>query len=113
MAESPTPARVLVSSANTGTTIITAGGSGWTLVRDLTLCNETNGPVTVSLGMGTTNTDAVGKRQEKSLTLQPGDPSYKWAGVWVLAGGGSPDLLYVVCDTANGVTVTLGAVTGP
>jgi hypothetical protein len=116
MAEAPVRGGpTLLTTANTSQTIITAGGAGtWTILRDITIVNETTGIVVVTYGIGTSNTDAAGKRLAKSIALQPGGLPFTWGGFAPLIGSGStPDLLYALCDTANGATVTIGAVTGP
>jgi hypothetical protein len=113
-----TPVRsgpTLLTTANTTQTIITAGGAGtYTLIRDLTIVNETTGAVIVTYGIGTTNADAAGKHLLETLTLQPGGLPFTWGGFLPLIGSGTtPDLLYALCNTANGATITVGAVTGP
>lgn len=116
MAEAPTRSGpTLLTTANTTQTIVTAGGAAtWTIIRDITIVNETTGQVVVSIGIGTTNADAAGKRLLKSVTLAVASLPFTWGGFLPLIGSGStPDLLYAVCDTTNGATITIGAVTGP
>lgn len=116
MSESPVRGGpTLLTAANTPQTIVTAGGAAtWTLLRDITITNETDSQVSVWLGIGTTNTDAAGKRLMRKVTIQPNGPPYTWGGLIPLIGHATtPDLLYAMCDTANGATVTVGAVTGP
>lgn len=116
MAESPKRAGpTLLTTANTTQTIYTAGGaSTWGILRDITVANETTGLVSFSIGIGTSNTDAAGKRIVKSVTLQAGDPPFSWGGFIPLLGHATtPDLVYALCDTANGASVTLGIVEGP
>jgi hypothetical protein len=116
MAESPVRAGpTLLTTANTTQTIYTAGAvSTWAILREVTIINETTGLVKVTYGIGTTNTDAAGKRLlPVTFTLDPGGAPYTWGGFIPLIGGSTPDLLYAMCDTANGATITLGLVTGP
>jgi hypothetical protein len=115
VAEAPArPGPAAVTAANTSQTVVVAGAAGtWEIIRDITIVNETDGLVTVTYGIGTTNTDAVGKRLLRKYGLSPGGLPFSWGGFLPLMGGSSPDLLYIICDTANGATVTLGAVTGP
>jgi hypothetical protein len=115
MAESPTRAGpTILTTANTTQTILTAGAaSTWTIIRDITIVNEVTGVVVVTYGIGTANTDAAGKRLLKTVSLQPSSLPYTWGGFLPLIGGASPDLLYAMCDTASGATITIGAVTGP
>lgn len=116
MAETPDrtlPA--LVAAANTSQTIYTAGGAGtWTIVRSLIVANVTTNPVVVSVGIGTTNTDTTAKRVVSGATIQPGESLNALPAFVTLKGHAStPDLLYAVCDTANGVSVMPNYVTGP
>lgn len=116
MAEAPVRGGpTLLTTANTPQAIITAGGAAtWTIVRDITIVNETSQVVVVSVGINTAATDAAGKRIIRQVSVQPGTTPFTWGGFLPLIGSGStPDLLYAVCDTASGATVTVGAVTGP
>lgn len=115
MAESPARyGPTELTTANTPQTIITAGAlNTWVIVRDITIVNETSGVVIVTYGIGTSNADAAGKRLLRQLSLEPSSIPYTWGGFLPLLGGSSPDLLYAMCDTANGATITVGAVTGP
>lgn len=115
MAEAPARyGPTLLTTANTSQTIITAGATGsWTIVRDISILNETTGFVLITYGIGTTNADAAGKRLLRTFQLAANDQPYTWGGFLPLFGGASPDLLYAMCDTANGATITIGAVTGP
>lgn len=115
MAESPLRAGpTLLTVAATSQTILTAGAaSTWFIVREIVVVNETAAAVAVTIGVGTTNTDAAGKRILKSQTIQPND-IWTWGGFIPLAGHAStPDLLYALTDTTNGATVTVGYVSGP
>jgi hypothetical protein len=105
----------LLTTANTPQTILTAGASlTWTIIRDITIVNETSGVVIVTYGIGTSNADAAGKRLLKSFSLSPGALPFTWGGFLPLLGATSnPDLLYAECDTTNGATITVGAITGP
>lgn len=111
------PARggpTLLTTAGTPQTIVTAGAAGtWTLLRDLAVTNETASAVTVSIGIGTTNTDAAGKRRYTKWPIQPGSALLESLFGPLFGSGSTPDLLYAVCDTANGATITVAAVTGP
>ncbi len=115
MAEVPKrPGPTLLTTALTSQTIYTAPGTGtWGILREITIVNETTSPVSVTVGIGTSNTDAAGKRIVKSAIVQPGTDPFSWGGFLPIIGGSTPDLVYAVCDTANGATVTLGVVEGP
>lgn len=116
MAESPTRAGpTLLTAANTSQTIYTAGGvSTWAILRSIIVANETDLTIKVSIGIGTSNTDAVGKRIVRQYEIPPNRAIDVLEGKFIpLLGSGTPDLLYAVCDTANGATVTVGHVSGP
>jgi hypothetical protein len=115
VAETPKRAGpTLLVTAATSQTIYTApaGGSTWALLREIMVVNETAAAVKFSLGIGTSNADAAGKRIAKDVSLAVGG-QWSWGGFMVLYGGGTPDLLYAICDTNNGATVTVGLVEGP
>lgn len=118
MAETPKRAGP-TTVGTTSTTVYTApsGGSTWALVRSVVIANiyASIDPVVVSVGVGTSNADTTAKRILSSAVIQPGE-SIEALGeskFLVLAGGGTPDLVYVICDTAAGVTVTASVVEGP
>lgn len=115
MAEAPTRAGpTLLTTANTAQAIYTAGGAGtWAIVRDITVVNETSGAVIVTYGIYTSAADAAGRRLANNVTLAAGGEPFTWGGMLPLLGGSTPDVLYALCNTTNGATVTLGLITGP
>jgi hypothetical protein len=117
MAESPTRAGpTLISAAATSQTIKTAGiADTWAIVRSILVANVHTASVKVTIGIGTSNTDSAGKRILSETDIGVGDTLEVLApGFLPLLGHGStPDLLYAVCDTAGGATVTLGLIEGP
>lgn len=98
----------------TTTTIVTAGGANtWKLLRHIIIENEGTSAITATVGIGTSNTDAAGKRIFKNVPIGAGD-SLTWDGFLPLMGHAStPDLLYALCSASNGATITVGMVTGP
>jgi urease beta subunit len=63
----------------------------------------------VTVGVGANNTDAAG--QAARLTAVPIDPGESLTFGFVPLSG--TEVVYALCNTANGATVTLGLVTGP
>ena len=114
MAEAPARAGpTLLTTAATSQTIITAGGAGtWTIVRTILIACVNLTAVNVTIGIGTANTDTSAKRILDTVTIARGQ-SFEWSGYLPLIGSATPDLLYALCDTANGATITCGTVTGP
>jgi hypothetical protein len=98
----------------TVTTIVTAGGAGtWSLLRHIVIANETSGAITVSVGIDTAGSDAVGEHIFKDVSIAAGD-SLLWDGFLPLMGHAStPDKLYAICSVTNGATATVGMVSGP
>lgn len=115
MAEAPSRSGpTLLTTAATSQTITTAGGAGtWSILRTITVACVNLTAVNITLGIGTSNADTNAKRIVDTVTVQRGQ-TYEWSGYLPLLGSAStPDLLYALCDTANGATVTVGLVTGP
>lgn len=118
MAESPGRALpTLLAVANTSYTVLTAGGAGtWVLLRTLLIANELDAPIRVTVGLGTSNTDAAGKRIGRQFTLLPNEfvDVLDDVGFLVLLGHATtPDLVYAVGDQANCASVTPAYVSGP
>jgi hypothetical protein len=90
-----------------------AVAGAYSMVRDIEVANETASPVQVTLGIYTSAADAAGRRIIKSAVIAPND-SWSWAGSLHLLGSATtPDMIYAVCDTNNGATVTVSAIDGP
>jgi hypothetical protein len=107
----------LLTTAHTTQTIWTAGALGtYGILRTILVCHE--GPVGASainftIGIGTTNADAAGKRIVNKATIHHGQV---WSeNFWIPLFGHAtiPDLVYALCDTAAGVSITLAMITGP
>lgn len=98
----------------TSTTIYTAGAaSTWAILRSILMTNVTAFPVTVTVGIGTTNTDAASKRIVDTMTILA-DETVPISVFVPLAGSATtPDLVYAFTSVANAMTITLGLVTGP
>ncbi|MGI9016102.1 MAG: hypothetical protein ACR2HR_03185 [Euzebya sp.] len=114
MAEIPTRSGPTALAATT-TTIKTAGAADtWVILRSILVTNTHTASVKVTVGVGTTNTDAAAKRLVSQMPLGVGETLEVLAPGFVpLAGGATPDLLYALCDVAAGATITLGTVEGP
>ncbi|MEJ7783415.1 MAG: hypothetical protein WKF96_01340 [Solirubrobacteraceae bacterium] len=91
-----------------------ADAAKWAIVRQVTITNEGAAAATVTLGIGTANTDAAGKRWLfKGTNCNPGE-SLDWTGFEPLAGHATtPDLLYALASAAATLTITVGLVEGP
>lgn len=114
MAQTPDRAGpTLITAAATSQTIYTApsGGTNWAILRTILVASEVTDPVTFTIGVGTSNVDAAGKRLTYNTDLTQGQ-TWEWSGYLPLLGGG-PDLVYALCSVAGGVTVTVGVVEGP
>lgn len=115
MAETPTRSGPTALGTSTAT-IKTAGGAAtWVLVRSIVVTNVHSAALTVTVGVGTSNTDTAAKRIASALPLAVGETVELLApGFLPLLGHATtPDLLYALCSVANGVTLTLGHVEGP
>lgn len=115
MAELPNGAGpTLLTTASTSQTIYTAGGaSTWAILRTIHVACEHDTSCKITVGKGTSNTDAAGKRFVRAAQLLAGE-TWEWSGFLYLAGHAStPDLIYALTDQTNGATITLGVVTGP
>lgn len=112
MAESPVRAGPTLLTASS-TTVYTAGAaSTWSILRSVTVSNEYQQVVTVTLGIGTSNTDATSKHFAR-VELPLGEV-WEWNGAVPLMGHATtPDLIYAYASVASGATVTLGLVSGP
>jgi hypothetical protein len=117
MAESPgRTLPTLLTTANSPVTVVTAGGAGaYTIVRSLIVANEVDSPVRVTVILGTSNTDAAGKRLLRQFTILPNKTEDVLEGRYLplMGHASTPDLLAVLCDTASGASVTAGYITGP
>lgn len=115
MAETPTRAGPTALTTTT-TTIKTAdAASTWVIVRSIVIVNVHTAAITVTLGVGTTNTDTAAKRLVSAMSLNVGETLEVLApGFLPLLGHATtPDLLYALCSVADGATITLGCVEGP
>lgn len=114
MAEIPTRAGP-TALATTTTTIKTAGAaSTWVIVRSILATNVDTVARTVTVGIGTANTDTAAKRIANAVSILPGETlELLPSGYQVLTGGATPDLLYALCSAASAVNLTLGMVEGP
>jgi hypothetical protein len=111
VAETPVRAGpTLLTTANTSQTIYT-NATTWTILRSFLIANETSSTVTVTVGVGTNNTDAAGKRLVLNASIDPGESLPSPPGMMVPLA--ATDVVYALSNTANGATVTLGVVTGP
>lgn len=112
MAESPDRAGpTLLTAANTPQTIVSGTGVGWPIVRSIRVVNELAVDVKITVGIYTSAADAAGRRiTPPNLVLHPGE-SYQ--DDVFLPFHGATEVLYAMCDTANGATVTVGIVSGP
>lgn len=112
MAESPNRAGpTLLTAANTAQSIVSRTGAGWPVIRSILVVNELAQDVKIAVGFNTSATDAAGKRiTPPNLVLHAGE-SYQWDGFLPMVA--ASEVLYAVCDTANGATITVGYVDGP
>ncbi len=113
MADTPKrggPSLVGVTSVTIYTAPVGAGTYG--ILRTVQVTNETVGTVTFSLGIGITNADAAGKRMTTNISLGAGQ-NWEWTGFLPILGGATPDLVYAICNTASGISVTAGVIEGP
>lgn len=115
MAELPTragPTALTTSSA----TIKTAGGAGtWIIVRSIVATNVDTVERTVTVGVGTSNTDTDAKQIARGVPVPAGDAVQLLPnGFMVLAGHAStPDLIYALCSANDKVNLTVSMVEGP
>lgn len=111
MAESPNRAGpTLLTVAGTAQSIVTATSTGWPILREIIVVNELTQDVTITVGINSSATDAAGKRiSPPALTLHQGE-TFEWSGFLPLKSG---EVLYAVCGTNNGATITVGYVDGP
>ena len=117
MAETPDKAGPTVLTTSSQTIVTAGGASTWTLIRKLIVCNTTDAPVNVTIGIGTSNTDTDAKHIFDNVTVQPGVPLIE-DGFAVLEGHAStPDLLYALMPSssspAGALNIYLALVTGP
>lgn len=112
MAEAPDRSGpTLLTTGGTAQTIVSAGAaSGWPIIRGISVVNETTGDVKITLGIFTSAADAVGRRVTAPNKVLHAGEEYEWEGFRPLKTG---EVLYAVCDTNNGATVTAAIVTGP
>lgn len=113
-----TPARSGPTALTTSSqTIVTAGGaSTWTLLRKLVIANTGSVPVNVTVGIGTSNTDAAAKRLLNGIVVQPGESLIEDGFAVLLGNASTPDLLYALItpSTSQGsATIYAATVTGP
>ena len=100
----------LLDTANTAETIYTAPATGWAILRSVTICSEqTNAEVKVTVGVHTSLADAAGRRLIRNLSLMPGQTE----AIDLFVPLNTNDVVYALCDTASGATVTAGVVEGP
>lgn len=114
MAEIPTRAGPTALQTTT-TTIKTAGGaSTWVIIRSVLATNVDTVDRTVTVGIGTSNTDAAAKQIASAVTVKAHEVLELLPGGFeVLAGSATtPDLLYALCSANNSVNLTLGMVEG-
>jgi hypothetical protein len=114
MAETPKRAGPTALATSTAT-IYTAPStsSTWAIVRQISVTNEGTAAATVTVGVGTSNTDSAGKRWPfKGSTVNPGEV-LEWSGYMPLIGGASPDLLYALASAGTTLNITVGVVEGP
>lgn len=114
MAETPKRSGPTALSASSATIYTALGASTWSILRSIMLCNESATDVQVTVGVGTTNADAAGKRILRLVQV----PSYQtvdYPSLFIpLAGHAStPDLVYGFASVASALTITLGVVEGP
>lgn len=117
MAEAPTrtlPTTVGITGAP-GTTLVNAGAAGaWYIVRNMHITNETAAQITVTMGIGTTATDAATGRHFFAALPIAANSTLDWSGALVLLGHATtPDLLYAFSNTASACTISVSGVTGP
>lgn len=113
MAEVPTRAGpTLVGTSPV--TIYTAGGAGtWTIVRSIVLANVTGSTIKATVGIGTSNTDAVSKWVVPSVDVLANEVLVLDVMVPLAGHASTPDLVYADANAASSLAVTLGVVTGP
>ncbi len=85
------------------------------IVRSILIVNVHTAAITVTVGVGTANTDTAAKRIVSAMPLGIGETLEVLApGFLPLLGHATtPDLLYALCSVASGATITLGQVEGP
>jgi hypothetical protein len=117
MAETPDRAGPTALTTSTAT-IVTAGlANTYTLIRKIAVTSTYISPITVAVGIGTSNTDTAAKRIFSDITVQPGQTIVE-DGFQVLKGHAStPDLLYALVTGPAGATsaanIYVAMVTGP
>ncbi len=115
MAELPTRAGPTALQTTT-TTIVTAGGAGtYKIVRSILASNVDTVSRTVTVGVGTSNTDTAAKRIHNAVTVLPGETlELDVARFLPLLGHAStPDLIYALCSSNDKINLTIGVVDGP
>lgn len=115
MSEVPTRPGPTALGTSTATIKTAGAANSWVIVRKILVTNVHTADVTVTVGVGTSNTDTAAKRIASAVTVPVNQTlDLLEDGFLPLSGHAStPDLLYALCSVASGANITLGCIEGP